>query len=246
MPPFFSKVLTLHIHQLEIYQGLSMKIKAIVYGVSLAVGLSALTACQTTNPYTGEQQTSKATSGAVIGGIAGALLGAATSSKKDRKKGALIGAGVGAVAGGSVGYYMDTQEAKLRDKLRGSGVSVTRNGNNIILNMPGNITFASGSADLNAQFYNVLDSVVLVLQEYKSTLVNVEGHTDSTGSDQLNQDLSQRRAVSVASYLTSHGVANQRLAAMGYGKTRPIADNGTPAGRAVNRRVEIILEPITE
>lgn len=223
-----------------------MKIKAIAYGLSIALGLGGLTACQTTNPYTGEQQTSKATTGALIGGLAGAVLGAATSSKKDRKKGALIGAGVGAIAGGGVGYYMDTQEAKLRDKLRGSGVSVTRQGDNIILNMPGNITFASGSSDLNAQFFNVLDSVVLVLQEYKSTLVNVEGHTDSTGSDQMNQQLSERRALAVAQYLSSHGVAQQRLAAIGYGEARPIADNGTPAGRATNRRVEIILEPITQ
>lgn len=210
----------------------------LIFTVSFGVG------CTTVNPYSGEKQTAKATTGAVIGGIAGAILGAATASKKDRKKAVLRGAGVGALAGGGVGYYMDVQETKLRQKLEGTGVSVSRNGDNIVLNMPGNITFASGSSDLNAEFFNVLDGVILVLEEYKKTLVNVEGHTDSKGSDILNQQLSEKRAATVAKYLNTKGVMTERLAATGYGEKRPIGSNENQQGRARNRRVEIILEPI--
>jgi outer membrane protein OmpA-like peptidoglycan-associated protein len=205
-----------------------------------------LNGCMTTDPYTGEKQATKTTAGATIGAIAGALLGAATSTKKDRKKAVLIGAGIGAVAGGGVGAYMDKQENKLREQLRGSGVSVTREGDNIILNMPSNITFDFDSAQLKPQFNNTLDSVVLVLNEYKSTLITVKGFTDSTGTDQYNQQLSERRALAVAQYLESKNVAQQRLAAIGYGEAQPIAPNNTPEGRAQNRRVELELEPITQ
>jgi len=206
----------------------------------------AMSACSTLNPYTGEKQTAKATSGAGIGALAGALIGAATASKKDRKKAALRGAGVGAIAGGGIGYYMDTQEAKLRQELESSGVSVKREGNNIILNMPGNITFASGSDSLNPSFHKTLDAVVKVLAEYKSTLVTVSGHTDSSGSSTANQQLSERRASSVASYLAEKGVQKERLAAIGYGETRPVSNNNTSEGKAKNRRVELALEPIEE
>lgn len=202
--------------------------------------------CMTTDPYTGEKEVTKTTTGATVGAIAGALLGAATSTKSDRKKAVLIGAGIGAVAGGGVGLYMDKQEDKLRKQLQGSGVSVTRQGDNIILNMPSNITFDVDKSDLKPAFHNTLDSVVLVLNEYKSTLITVKGHTDSTGSDDYNQKLSERRALSVAQYLQSKNVAQQRLAAVGYGETRPIAPNNTPEGRAQNRRVELELEPITQ
>jgi outer membrane protein OmpA-like peptidoglycan-associated protein len=178
--------------------------------------------------------------------VAGALLGAATSTKGDRKKAVLIGAGIGAIAGGGVGAYMDKQENKLRQQLQGSGVSVTREGNNIILNMPNNITFDFDSAQLKPEFHNTLNSVVLVLNEYKSTLITVKGHTDSTGTDDYNQKLSERRALAVGQYLQSKNVAQQRLAAVGYGETRPVASNNTPEGRAQNRRVELELEPITQ
>jgi outer membrane protein OmpA-like peptidoglycan-associated protein len=216
--------------------------------LALAVaGTVALAGCQTTNPYTGEKQTSKATVGAGIGALAGAVLGAATGKDaKDRRKRALIGAGIGGLTGAAVGGYMDQQEAKLRQKLAGTGVSVTRQGDNIVLNMPGNITFRTGSADLNAGFFKVLDGVGLVVEEYDKTLIVVEGHTDSVGSDDSNQALSERRAVSVGQYLMSKGVNTQRVLTAGFGESRPVASNDNDAGRSQNRRVEVRLEPITQ
>ena len=212
--------------------------------VAAAVGLAG---CQTTNPYTGEQQTSKAAKGAGIGAAAGAVVGLLTGDdSKERKERALIGAGVGAIAGGSVGYYMDVQEAKLRQQLQGTGVSVTRMGDNITLNMPGNITFKTDSADLNSSFFSVLDSVSLVLKEYEKTIVEVAGHTDSTGTDQYNQALSERRAQTVATYLGGKGVMQQRMITIGAGESRPVATNDTADGRQLNRRVELTLTPITQ
>ena len=206
----------------------------------------AVVGCTTQNPYTREEQTSKATKGAAIGAATGAAIGLITGDDSaERKKRALILAGVGAVAGGSVGYYMDQQEMKLRQQLEGTGVSVTRMGENIVLNMPGNVTFAVDSADISASFYPVLDSVALVLQEYNKTLVEVAGHTDSTGAESYNQALSQRRASSVSAYLSSRQVRADRLISVGAGETRPIATNDTAAGRQQNRRVEITIVPIT-
>jgi outer membrane protein OmpA-like peptidoglycan-associated protein len=163
----------------------------------------------------------------------------------ERKKRAIQLAGIGALAGGGVGAYMDRQEAKLRTELDRTGVSVTRVGDNITLNMPGNITFATNSADLNAGFYDVLNSVGLVLNEFEQTVVEVAGHTDSTGTDAYNQQLSERRAASVASYLGTRGVLRDRFIEVGMGEARPIADNSTDAGRQANRRVEITLVPLT-
>src|SRR3954468_2642473 len=204
-----------------------------------------VTACETTDAYTGDKKINKTTKGAGIGALAGAVLGAATGdNSKERRKRALIGAGVGALTGAGVGAYMDRQEAKLRAQLQGSGVSVTRNGNDLILNMPGNITFKTASADLNSNFYKVLDSVGLVLKEFDKTLIDVEGHTDSDGSDQYNQELSLNRANSVGSYLQSHGVNQQRIVALGAGESRPVAPNTTAAGKQQNRRVELKLQPI--
>jgi outer membrane protein OmpA-like peptidoglycan-associated protein len=140
---------------------------------------------------------------------------------------------------------MDLQEAKLREQLAGTGVSVTRVGDEIILNMPGNVTFATNQADINARFYPVLDSVTLVLQEYEKTLIEVVGHTDSTGSDAINKPLSERRAASVGSYLKSRGVVTQRIATFGVGSDYPVAANDTSDGRELNRRVEITLSPLT-
>src|SRR5688572_536430 len=209
-----------------------------------AAALIGVAACTTTNPYTREQQTSKVVKGAGIGAAAGAVVGLLT--KGDKLQNALIGAGVGALAGGGVGYYMDVQEAKLRQKLQGTGVSVTRMGNNITLNMPSNITFALNSADLNSQFFTVLDGVNMVLKEYDKTVIEVAGHTDSSGSDQHNQSLSERRAQSVAGYLASHGVKSQRLITIGAGETRPVASNDTEQGRSSNRRVELTIVPVTK
>jgi outer membrane protein OmpA-like peptidoglycan-associated protein len=206
--------------------------------------LVSATACTTTNPYTGEKQVSKAAIGTGIGAAGGAIAGAVIGGGDWRKR-ALLGAGIGAVAGGSIGYYMDVQEAKLRQRLQGTGVSVTRQGDQIILNMPSNITFDVDSAAIKPQFFEVLNSVTLVLNEYKKTYVDVLGHTDSTGSEAYNQQLSERRAESVASYLKSQGVLPARLLTRGFGETQPIASNATPAGRAQNRRVEIVLSPVT-
>ncbi len=210
----------------------------------VAVVLTALaltSACSTINPYTGEQQTSNAAKGAAIGAGVGIVAGLLTGGNDVRN--AAIGAGIGAVAGGGVGYYMDVQEAKLRQQMQGTGVTVTRNGDHITLNMPGNITFATNSADLNAQFFKVLDGVDLVLKEYDKTMIEVAGHTDSTGSLQLNQSLSERRAQAVASYLTSKGLASKRIITVGAGPSHPIASNDTPEGRQQNRRVELTIVP---
>ncbi len=224
-----------------------MKIaKLVVSAVAASVTMLAVSGCHTTDAYTGERKVSKTTKGAGIGALSGAILGAVTGdNSKERRERALIGAGVGALAGGAVGNYMDRQEAKLRAQLQGTGVSVTRNGNDITLNMPGNITFQTGSADLNGSFFGVLDSVALVLKEFDKTLVDVEGHTDSVGAEDYNRDLSQRRAGTVAGYLRNRGVNGQRIVAVGAGEAKPLASNDTPEGRQQNRRVELRLQPIT-
>lgn len=220
-------------------------VRSPVPGTVAAISLLAfMSACTTVNPYTREQQTSKGVKGAGIGAAAGAVIGLLT--KGDKLQNALIGAGVGALAGGGVGYYMDVQEAKLRQKLEGTGVSVTRMGDNITLNMPSSITFSLNSADLNAQFYNALNGVAMVLKEYEKTVVEVAGHTDSSGSDQYNQTLSEKRAQAVAGYLSGQGVKSARLISIGAGEGRPVASNDTEQGRAANRRVEITLVPITK
>ena len=208
---------------------------------AVVIGVAA---CTTVNQYTRETQTSKAAKGAGIGAAAGAVVGLLT--KGDKLQNALIGAGVGALAGGGVGYYMDVQEAKLRQRLEGTGVSVVRNGDNITLNMPSNITFALNSADLNANFFSALDGVSLVLKEYDKTVIEVAGHTDSSGSDQYNQSLSERRAQAVAGYLGSHGVKTQRLITIGAGEGHPVASNDSEQGRASNRRVELTIVPVTK
>ena len=140
---------------------------------------------------------------------------------------------------------MDRQEAKLRAELEDSGVSVHRDGDNITLNMPGNVTFATGSSDLSPDFSKVLVSVSKVLDEFDQTVVEVAGHTDSRGSEALNQTLSDSRAESVAEYLDAQGVNDQRMITVGMGELRPVADNETSSGRQANRRVEITLVPIT-
>ena len=203
-------------------------------------------ACTTLDPYTREEKTARAQNGAVIGAISGAVVGLVTGDgSMERKKRALAGAGLGALAGGAVGYYQDRQEARLRTELEGTGVSVTRMGDNITLNMPGNITFATNSADLNANFFAVLDSVSKVLEEFDQTVVEVAGHTDSTGTDAYNQTLSVRRAASVGTYIVNRGVISERIIEVGLGESLPIASNETDAGRQLNRRVELTLVPIT-
>jgi outer membrane protein OmpA-like peptidoglycan-associated protein len=225
-----------------------MRINSLILkGLIAAVVTSVLGGCYTTDAYTGNRQVSTTTKGAGIGALAGAVAGLLTGDdSRERRKRALIGAGVGALAGGAVGQYMDRQEAKLRAQLQGTGVSVTRVGNNITLNMPGNITFKTDSADLQPSFFDVLNSVSIVLKEYDKTLLEVAGHTDNTGDDAYNQSLSERRASSVSQYLQSHGINGQRLIAVGGGEGHPVASNDTPDGRQLNRRVELTLEPITQ
>ncbi len=209
----------------------------------LLAGCQSNPTMQTNDPYSGEKKTSNTAKGAGIGAIAGALLGAATSSKGDRKKGILTGALVGGAVGGGIGYYMDQQEAELRRYLEGTGVQIQRHGDQIQLVMPGNITFESGSSNLAPSFYSVLDGVATVLAKFDQTQLNIDGHTDSQGSDEFNQRLSEQRALSVSTYLSGNNVAPSRIAASGYGENKPIANNDNADGRAANRRVELWIQP---
>jgi outer membrane protein OmpA-like peptidoglycan-associated protein len=205
---------------------------------TLAVA-TLVTGCSTLDPYSREEKTSNATKGAGIGAVAGAVIGAAVSSKKDRGRGALIGAAVGGATGGGIGYYMDQQEMLLRQELEGTGVGVERSGNDIRLIMPGNITFATNSFNVASDFQPVLNSVIKVFQKFKDTAISVDGFTDSSGSFEYNQTLSEKRAASVANYLATGGITATRISTHGYGERYPVADNATDAGRALNRRVEI-------
>ncbi len=211
--------------------------------------LTLVSGCETFDPYTGEKKVTNTAKGAGIGIGVGAVLAYLKNkdeSSKKRNKRMLEAAGIFGLAGAGIGYYMDTQEAKLRKTLRDTGVSVERDGDNINLIMPGNITFVTAGHDLNADFHAVLDSVILVLQEFEKTIIVVAGHTDSRGSDEYNQGLSERRASSVFEYLLSKSVVEARIEAVGFGENHPIADNGTSEGRSLNRRVELSLLPITE
>ncbi len=217
--------------------------KIILLVTALALSVSA---CKTLDAYTREEQVSSATKGALIGAAAGVVVGLISGDDAvERRQHALIGAGLGALAGGSIGYYMDRQEARLRAELEGTGVSVTRRGNNITLNMPGNVTFATDSSDLRPAFFDVLNSVGKVLGEFEQTVIEVAGHTDSTGAESYNQALSERRAGTVASYLQSQGVIGQRVITVGLGETWPMVNNSSAAGRQANRRVEITMVPLT-
>nr|WP_151442099.1 OmpA family protein [Halomonas lysinitropha] len=206
-----------------------------------------LAGCATTDPNTGQTQRSQtgtgAAIGAAVGAAAGALSGDGSTSRRDR---ALIGAAVGAAAGGGIGAYMDRQEEQLRQSTQGTGIGVDRRGDDIVLNMPSEVTFGFDSSDLTPSARNALNDVAAVLQQYPDTLVNIGGHTDSTGDASYNQRLSERRAQAVGSYLSQSGVSGNRLNMRGYGETQPVASNNTEQGRAQNRRVEITLTPIED
>jgi outer membrane protein OmpA-like peptidoglycan-associated protein len=214
--------------------------------ISIAVlaSLLPLAAC-VTDPETGNKTISKAAIGGLGGALGGYLLGDLIGGKSDRTE-KILGAGIGAVAGAGVGYYMDEQEKKLRQQTAGTGVNVIRDGDNLVLDMPSGITFGVDSSTVQPGFQSTLDKVATTLTQYEKTYVDVMGHTDSTGSDAYNQSLSERRASSVSSYLTSRGVQSARLATKGYGESQPKASNIDEAGRAANRRVEIRLVPVTE
>lgn len=208
---------------------------------SAIAACALLAGCTTVNPYTGESQTSKAVWGTAIGAATGAATGALVSN--NRGGGAIVGGLAGAALGGGVGYYMDTQEAELRQELASTGVSVVRDGDNIRLIMPGNITFKTDSSDINAGFYATLNSVAKVLNKYDNSTVMVMGYTDSTGSAEYNQNLSKQRANAVAAYLQGQGVKASRFEIMGMGASNPIVSNSTTEGRQQNRRVEIKIIP---
>ncbi len=221
-------------------------LKFIMITAGLSVALGGCETIKTYNPFTQEPETSNAAKGAMIGAAAGAVVGLASGDDAvERRQHALIGAGVGALAGGAIGYYMDRQEAKLREELEGTGVSVTRMGDNITLNLSGNITFATNSSDLSPEFFDVLNSVSKVLAEYDQTVVEVAGHTDSSGSETYNLTLSERRAGSVAQFLQTQGVIDERLLTIGLGESMPVADNSLSTGKQANRRVEITMVPLT-
>ena len=216
--------------------------------IGLLVSALALSACSTYDPYTGEKETSKTAIGAGLGASVAAVVAYLDNNDEDarkRNRRILAAAAGGAAIGGGVGYYMDAQEAKLRKQLRGTGVSVERVGDNINLIMPGNITFGTARSEIASGFYEVLNSVGLVLKEYDKTLVVVAGHTDSDGAESYNQTLSEQRANSVSSYLGSRGVAKVRLEPVGFGERQPIASNANAEGKQKNRRVEITLLPAT-
>ncbi len=196
-----------------------------------------VTAC-TVNPYTGEQQASKAATYGAGAAVVCGLIGSIDSSKHARN--AALGCGL---VGAGVGAYMDVQEAKLREELRGTGVSVAREGDNIRLIMPGSITFETDSYNLRGDFYAVLNSVGKVLAKYNDTTLRVTGHTDNTGSKAYNQTLSERRARSVADYLATQGVSSSRSFSEGRAFDQPIASNSSASGRAQNRRVELYILP---
>lgn len=219
-------------------------IRTVMTGTMLAALLAGTSGC-TTDPETGQRRVSNAGIGAGIGVVGGYLLGDLVGGRNSRTE-RLLGAGIGGIAGAGIGSYMDSQERRLREQTAGTGIDVVRQGDDLLLRMPSSVTFATNEIIIQPQFRATLDHVAQVLADYPKTYVDVMGHTDSSGSDAYNQTLSERRAVSVADYLSSHGVNAARIATRGFGKTQPIASNETPEGMAQNRRVEIKLVPVTE
>lgn len=231
------------------FQIVSNKRKSCVMKKSLVIAAAVvmLAGCAT-DPFTGEQKVSNtaigAGTGAALGALGGLIIGKATGAKT--RTAVLVGAGIGALAGAGIGQYQDKQEAHLRERLRDTGVSITRRGEVIVLNMPSNITFGTEEDRVRREFLPVLNSVALVLKEYRQTLVNVYGHTDNAGRDDFNQKLSERRAVNVAEYLVRQGTDSRRYHVVGFGEERPIASNRTRDGKAQNRRVEIEIVPLKQ
>jgi len=208
-----------------------------------ALALLSTAAC-VTDPNTGERKVSRTAIGAVGGAAAGYLLGGLIGGKTGR----IVGAGIGGVAGAAVGYRMDQQIKELKETTAGTGVEVTEtpDGEAILVNLPDGVTFAVDSSTISPGFQHTLDQIANSLVQYPNSLIDVMGHTDSTGSDDYNLGLSQRRADAVADYLVLRGVSRARIETIGYGERYPIADNATPEGRARNRRVEIRITPISQ
>ncbi|MBO9725884.1 MAG: OmpA family protein [Novosphingobium sp.] len=217
-----------------------MKKSRLMTSALAALSLVAVSAC-VTDPNTGERKVSRT----AIGGGAGAGLGYLLGSVIGGKTARIVGAGIGGVAGGVVGYQMDKQIKELKEDTAGSGIDVTQEGDGILLNLP-DVTFAVNSTEISPSFQAALDNVAQSMTKYPDSLIDVYGHTDSTGSDAYNLDLSKRRADSVARYLIMRGVSSARIQTQGMGKNYPVADNTTPEGRAKNRRVEIKITPVTK
>lgn len=222
-----------------------MTFKPLMIGVAATALVVA--GCTATDPYSSAPRRNNTGTGAIVGAVAGGLLGYLTNTNdsEEGRTNALLGAGIGALAGAAVGNYMDRQQAELERELSGTGVGVAREGDTLILRMPSDVTFGYDRADIEPQFYPVLDDVAAVLARYDRSIVDIIGHADSTGSDEYNQGLSERRASSVAGYLLNRGVIRERLYVAGMGERAPVADNSTEAGRRMNRRVEIVIRPFT-
>lgn len=218
------------------------KSRLLVSSVAVAA-LLATSAC-VTDPNTGEQKVSRTAIGGGAGALAGLLLGGLIGGGTGR----IIGAGIGGVAGAAVGYTMDKQIKELREGTAGTGVDIapTDDGQAILVNLPEGVTFDVNSSALKPEFRGTLTTIAGSMKQYPDSLIDVYGHTDSTGSDQYNQTLSESRARTVANYLTMQGVSAARVRSQGYGETMPIADNATEEGRRRNRRVEIKIVPISQ
>jgi len=232
-----------------------MSTRTVIRNLSIGlVSAAVLSACATggsyvqSDPYGNPtQQQNRTGKGALIGAAIGTAAGLLSgSSATERRQHAMIGAGIGALGGAAVGNYQDRQERALRERTANTGIEVQRQGDNITLNLPDGITFDFNKTTLKPQFYGALNGVASTLAEYNQTMIEVVGHTDSIGSDAVNNRLSKERADSVASYLTAQGVQSVRMETLGAGKAYPIADNSTDAGRAKNRRVEIRVIPLTQ
>ena len=223
-----------------------MRAKIAIVSLSIATLVGA-GACTTTDPYRTAPSRNNTATGAIAGAVGGAVLGylTNTSNSEQGRKNALIGAGVGALAGAGVGQYMDRQQRALEAELSGTGVGVARQGDNLVLRMPSDVTFATNQSSIDARFLPVLNDVAAVLREYDRSTVDVIGHTDSSGGDAINQPLSEQRASSVASYLIQQGILRERLYVAGVSSRNPIASNETVEGKAQNRRVEILIRPFT-
>lgn len=212
---------------------------------AIAASLLATTAC-TTNPETGNRRISNTGLGAILGAAGGYLLGDVIGGRNSRTE-QIIGAGIGGLAGAAVGRYMDQQEAELRRETAGTGVDVIRQGDDLILRMPSGITFATDRYDIQPQFQSTLNEVANTLATYNQSYIDIYGHTDSTGSDAYNQQLSERRAESVANYLAARGVVRARMATRGFGESQLLINpERSEADRAANRRVEIKVVPLRQ
>ena len=218
------------------------KIKNMLVASVACIALLGMSGC-VTDPNTGNRVISRTAIGGVGGAGLGYLLGGLIGGKTAR----IVGAGIGGAAGGYVGYRMDEQIRQLEEVTAGSGVDVTQtpNGDGILVNLP-DVTFAVDSTNISPAMRQTLDGVAQSMINYPNSLIDVMGHTDSTGSDAYNLDLSRRRADSVANYLVSRGVAGARVERIGYGEQYPIADNTSESGRQQNRRVEIRITPVTQ